>query len=235
MNEWDILLVAVVSLQATALAYLRAPRWKALAFTFPFPFTILALSMDRPLGAAHMLALSLVFVFIHCVRLVHQRAKVPILPAIALGVLVYASLGWFGARWLPDTATAFWAASALVIGFGAIAYLKIPGRTEPGHRTLLPLWKKLPLIVLTVFFLVQLKPILQGFATLFPMIGILVSYEARHSLWTIGRQMPVLILTMGPLMVTVYLLQSRLGLACGWVVFLAILIPFTRRQWAVSS
>ena len=71
------------------------------------------------------------------------------------------------------------------------------------------------------------------------MIGILVSYEARHSLWTIGRQMPVLILTMGPLMVTVYLLQSRLGLplglACGWVIFLAILIPFTRRQWAASS
>lgn len=239
MNWWDALLVVVVSLQATALAYLHSPRWKALAVTFPFPFTTIVLSMDRPLGAAHMLALLLIFLFTQCVRLVHQRARIPIVPAIVLGTLTYAGLGWLGARWVPNTAVAFWLASALVISLGSIAYWQMPGRTEPGHRTPLPLWKKLPLIIFIVIFLVQLKATLQGFAALFPMMAILAAYEARYSLWTISRQMPVLVLTMGPMIVTTYLLQEYvglpLGLVCGWVVFLAILIPFTRRQWASEA
>jgi hypothetical protein len=115
----------------------------------------------------------------------------------------------------------------------------LPTKTEPGHRSLLPVWLKLPVIVIVVVMLMLIKNSLHGFTTVFPMVGVIGAYESRHSLWTLGRQIPVLIMTLIPLMVASHLLCARLGLAAslgiGWIVFLAILIPLTRLSLTSTS
>ena len=94
---------------------------------------------------------------------------------------------------------------------------------------------KVPVVVAVVLSLVLIKQQLQGFMTVFPMVSIVAAYEARHSLWTICRQIPLLILCMLPMMGTVHIAQAHmpfgLALLVGWVVFLALLLPTMRRYW----
>jgi hypothetical protein len=47
--------------------------------------------------------------------------------------------------------------------------------------------------------------------TMFPMVATIAAYEARHSLHTIGRQVPVVMVTMGPMMAAMWLLQRAAG------------------------
>ena len=44
LTPWHLLLILGVPLQVTSVAYLRSPRWKALALTLPVPFTLIALT-----------------------------------------------------------------------------------------------------------------------------------------------------------------------------------------------
>ncbi|HVF10156.1 MAG TPA: hypothetical protein VNA16_05100, partial [Abditibacteriaceae bacterium] len=89
-----------------------------------------------------------------------------------------------------------------------------------------------------IMFLLLLKKSLHGFTTMFPMVGLIGAYEARHSLWTAGRQMPAVMLTMVPVMIVCRLAQSTLGLGLSlvlsWLVFLIVLIPVTRFMWDSS-
>ena len=105
---------------------------------------------------------------------------------------------------------------------------------EPGHRSPLPVWIKFPVIAGVIVVLVLSKQLLLGFMTMFPMVGVVTAYEARHSLWTICRQMPVLMMASAPMMAVCRLTEDRIGLggglALGWCVFLAILIPITLRN-----
>jgi len=238
LGKWDLLLIAVVSLQTMLMAYLHAPRWKAFILSLPFPFTTVTLSVGRPVCASHALGLVVLFIYAMSIWLLHRRLRAPIALAIGLSLLVYCSLGWIGARFVPVTVPVFWLASLLTFGLGLGLYLSMPARQEPGHRTSLPVWQKLPIIVAVILLLVVLKESLQGFASLFPMVGVVGAYESRHSLWTFSRQIPVLMLTLIPLMVTSHLTQAWLGLggslAAGWLVFLGVLIPFTHRQWATG-
>jgi hypothetical protein len=236
VGRWDLLLIVVVSLQTTAMAYLRAPRWKAFILSLPFPFTIVTLAVGRPVSASHVLGLVALFVYGLCIWLLHRRLGVPIVAAIGASLFLYAGLGWAGAQVLPASGPAFWLACGLIFAVGLGLYLGMPACEEPGHRTALPVWLKLPVIAAVVLLLVTIKGALQGFASLFPMVGVVGAYESRHSLWTFTRQMPVLMLTLIPLMASSRLTQEYLGLGgsllVGWAVFLSVLIPFTRYQWA---
>ena len=114
-------------------------------------------------------------------------------------------------------------------------YVALPYRSESTAPTPLPIWKKLPMVVAVVCGLIALKGALQGFATMFPMVGVVAAYESRRCLWTMGRQIPVIMLSMAPMIVTVYLAQDTLGvgyaLALGWLVYLAVFTPlFLARQ-----
>lgn len=239
LGRWDLVLVAGVSLQATALAYLYHPRWKALVLTLPVPFTCATLAVGRPVDATNLLGLPLLFLYAHGVRWLHYTVRVPIVPAIAVSALGYVAAGWALAPHVPASGAAFWMTGAGTLAAGAILLRMSPPRAEPGHRSPLPLWIKLPVIVAVVGCLVVLKQGLQGFTTLFPMVGVVAAYEARHSLWTVCRQMPVVMLTLTPLMMTVRLAQGRLGLGLalllGWAVFLAAVAPFARDTWRAAS
>ena len=147
----------VVSAQSTLLAYMHAPRWKALILSLPFPFTTIAMSLGRPLDATNIVALTVLLVYMQSVRIMHQRLRIPILPAIALSVLLYCALGWVLAVVVPTTDTAFWVAVLVTLALAGLLHLRMSHRAEPGHRTSLPVWRKLPLMVGVVGFLIVVK------------------------------------------------------------------------------
>lgn len=239
LGLWDLVLVVAVSLQGTVLAYPPQPRLKALPFTIPVPFTIITLGLGRPLAAGNVLALIVVVFYTQSVRFLHGRARLGIIPAIAVSLLGYCLIGWAGAQVVPGTPLAFWLASGGTLAVGLVLYRYLPPRDEPEHRTRLPVWKKLPLILAVVLLLVVVKEELRGFATVFPLLGVVGAYEGRHCLWTLALQVPILILALVPLMIVTYLLQEHIGLGwsllAGWVVFLFLLALLTRRQWSTPS
>jgi hypothetical protein len=231
----DIALVAAVSLQATALSQAPEARWKAAILSLPVPFTMAALAVGRPVGATNVLALVLLFLFAQTVRVLHQQWRTPIVLSIALAAAGYILLGAALARLIPDTDLAFWTACAGVILLGAALLRTLPHRNEPAYRSPVTLLIKLPVIVAVILVLVTLKSVLQGFMTLFPMMGVVAAYEARHSLWTVGRQMPVVMITLAPMMAVCRISQGRVGLGpgllLGWLAFLVVFLPLMRFDW----
>lgn len=235
-GPWDLWLVIAVAFQATALAYLRQPRWKAFMLSLPVPSTLMMLALNRPVDASNVLGLFFLLLFTHGVRVTHQDLKVPILPAIGLSALGYCVLGTLVAPILPRTPLSFGLAWAFITGLGYWLYRRLPARREREYRTLLPVWIKLPLIALVVVFLVLVRNSLQGFATVFPMVGVIAAYESRYCLWTIGRQIPVLMMAIGMLMGVAYLVQPYAGLPlallAGWGAFLLVFGVITIQMWS---
>src|SRR5439155_24496413 len=89
----------------------------------------------------------------------------------------------------------------------------------------------IPGIAALVLTLILLKSRLQGFMAVFPMVTVFAAYESRHSLRTMSRQIPVMMLTMIPMMIVIRLTQHTLGLGpslmLGWAVLSIILAPLT--------
>jgi hypothetical protein len=231
----DVLLLIVVTLQVTLLAYLRTPKSKVLLLGLPFPFTVITLSIGDPVDATNIVALAMLFCFNQVIRLLHQRFRVPIIPAIVCGISFYIGVSWCLAQILPPTEGAFWVSSALVLVLGWILHKYMPIRLEPGHRSSLPLWKKLPVIVAVVFLVLLTRNFLRGFSTLFPMVAVVGAYEARHSLWAVGRQTPIVMFTLTILMAVSRFTWESIGLGpsllVGWVVFLITLTLILRPMW----
>ncbi|MEX2534589.1 MAG: hypothetical protein WD273_03230 [Trueperaceae bacterium] len=227
---WDFLLLAAVSVMVTIIAYLRHPLWKAFVLSFPLPFTLAALAVGEPLGAANVMALGLLFLYTYGVYLLRNRLRLNVLPAILLAAGGYCLVGVWLQGLLPKTESAFWLAVLAITTLAVLLRVNLGPRSEPGFRASLPLFLKLPVVLLVVTMLILLKSSLGGFMTLFPMVGVLASYKSRFSLWSNVRQVPVIMLTLLPLMVTSRLLHESLGLAAslgiGWVPFLLCLTPF---------
>jgi hypothetical protein len=235
LTPWDIALLLAVSLMGTSLAYLHNPKWKSFVLALPIPFTMACLSLGLPIDATNVIGLILLLLYTHGVRFLHVRAHIPIVIAIVLSVAGYVIAGTLIVPALPRTDRAFWIAAAAVFCSLLALHFSTAPRREPGHRTSLPVWVKLPIIVAVVLGLIAGKKMLQGFITVFPMVGIVAAYEARHSLWTICRAIPILALCMLPMMITIRLVDrfAPLGaaLAAGWVVYLALMIPAMRAEW----
>ena len=238
-GPWDAVLLAVVTGQATFLAYIHDPKWKAFVYAMPLPFTVASLALGLPMGITNVVGLTVLLAFTHAIRLLHQERSVSIVPSIVLSALGYCAAGSLLARALPTGDRAFWLACGLTAALALVLFLAVPPRTEPGHRSPLPVWVKAPIIAGVVVFLIVAKNTLQGFMTVFPMVGVIGAYEARHSLWTFSRQIPVMMLAMVPMMAVCRLTQDRIGLGpalmLGWVVFLGLLVPLSRMLWSAAE
>lgn len=236
LGFWDVLLVLVVSLQATAMAYIPQPRLKAFAYFLPFPFTLATLSLGRNIDASNVIGIIALIVYINGVRILYRNLRLPIVAAIVIAAATYSLIGYLLSPIIPTTDLAFWLACAGMLALAVVLYLKMPPRHEPSRRTQLPVYVKLPIIAAVVTGLVIVKGYLGGFMTLFPMVGVVGAYEARYSLWSLARQLPTWIIAVLPMMAVVRLTQASVGLGpaliLGWVVFLAVLLPLTRRQWS---
>lgn len=232
---WDALLVVAVSVHATVLAYVHNPRGKALLYSLPVPFTIATLAVGSPVGVTHVLGLPMVLLYTHGVRWLHVNGRLPIILSIVIAVVAYVGIAAGLVLIAPSGNTAFWVLLVVIGVFSGWLYLRIPFRREEGYRSPLPIPLKFVVIAGVVTGLILIKRHLQGFTALFPMVGVVAAYEARHCLWTLGRAVPVLILAMLPMFAVCRLTQDRLGLgralALGWVFFLAALAPLARKMW----
>lgn len=224
---WDIMLILVVSAQATIIAYVHKPALKALMVAIPFPFTIAVLAVGQPVNNTNVVGLLLLLLFTNAVRVMYSRLKINIIIAIILSVVMYSGTGYFLCYLLPETELSFWIACTVVMVISITLFIKLPPQEEPGHRSSLPIWVKLPIIIFIVVMLVLLKRQLQGFVTVFPMVGTVAAYESRHSLYTICREIPVLMLSLLPMMIICHIFQSYIGigfaLTIAWGVFLPVL------------
>tara|TARA_Y100001933_G_C18861627_1_gene506153 strand:+ start:151 stop:837 length:687 start_codon:yes stop_codon:yes gene_type:complete len=215
------------------MAYLPHPRWKALTLALPFPFTTIALGQGQPINATHVLALLVLIAYYHAIRLLHHRLS--IVPSIGLGLGLYVLSSHMLLSIVPIQPASFPICIG-IIGLLAIALLVWqPPRSEPHHRTPLPVYLKLPTVIAVVGLLIYLKSSLQGFATLFPLVGVVGLYEARKSLWSVCRQAPIFTLGMCALLTAAYTTQTLLGLpaalSIGWGMYLIIMLPLTLRMW----
>jgi hypothetical protein len=234
-TAYDIVLIVAVSIHATVLAYLSQPRWKAFLLTLPIPFTLASLSLGVRVSTSNLSGLVLLLGYTYGVYYLHARRRVPIVACIALCAVGYCVVGALVAPWLPNSEAAFWGLASAILVLAVLLYRVMPHLPEPSHRSPLPVYLKLPLIAAVIFVLVVIKKYLQGFMTLFPMIGVVASYEGRHCLWTLTRQVPVIMMTLLPLMATVRVLYPLTGigpaLGGGWLAFLLVLTPLTAQQW----
>ena len=231
--------MAVVTLQATVHAYVPDAQWKAFVYLLPFPFTAAALAIGQPIDAANIWALLLLLGYSHGIRLLHVNLRLPIHATIAAALLGCAAVGFLLSPALAflqhhySLPIVFWSSCAAILALSLVIQKFMPPRDEPSQRTPAPLWVKLPTIAAVVFCLILMKKQLGGFITAFPMVGVVAAYEARHSLWTMSRQVSILLPALATMIITVHLAQSTLSwslplaIAAGWVIYLPLIMACT--------
>lgn len=240
-SPWDAALLAAVTAMGTLLAYIPDPRWKAFVLGLPVPFTLANLSLAQPVGPSHALGMAVLLLFMNLVRWLHNGARLPIVAAIALSEACYLGIAAALNGLVPATPLLFWLCLGGVIAGGGAFLALVPARQEPSARSPLPVAVKAVAIAFVIAIIILLKQVLGGFMTMFPMVGTIAVYEGRRSLWTIGRQIPVLMITAGPMMAVMWLAQNVAGasvplsLAAGWVAFLAVFVPVSLRQMRRSA
>lgn len=227
MNGWDAALVAAVTGMVTVMAVLRTPRSKAWVLVFPVPFTLASLAVGTRLDATHVAATGTTFLYTFLVWFAATRLRVPLVAAIAVAVASFLAVGTFAHAALPRGDAPFWWAVAAVTVAGAVLHATLPVRDEIPRTRDLPIVVKVPLAALVVLGLVAIKGWIGGFMTMFPMVGVIASIENREGLWSNVRRIPVVMVTMMPLMVTARLTEPHVGLftslAIGWLPFLVAL------------
>ncbi len=229
---WDVLLLVVVSLMCTMIAYIHNARLKALVLMFPIPFTFASLSLGQRIDVTNILGLPVLYLFAQGVRILHKAAGVNIIAAIVLSTVTYCLLGWGLAAVIPRSEIVFWVVSIAVLLLGLGIHFISKDVDEPGHTSSLSLWRKLTIITIVICILVMIKTLLQGFMTVFPMVGIIALYETRHSLATTCRKIGDIILTVLPMMAVMRICQVHFdmhigqSLLFGWIALVIILPPF---------
>jgi hypothetical protein len=233
-TPWDFLLFGVVAAQSLFVAYCESPKWKSLFLSVPVPFTVIALSVGRPIDASNIFALFVLLAYTQAVRLLHERARVPIVVAIGMSLALYVAIGWACSGIVPTTDMTFGPACAITVLVGLLLHRWFSTTTESSYKTTLPIALKLPVIFAIVAFLISIKHGLAGFAPMFPLVSVVGAYETRYSLWTLARTVPALMVALPPMLIVTRLTQSSIGLgwglALGWIVFLPLLFWIRRTR-----
>ena len=184
----DIALIVIVTSMAAGIAYLHDPRLKALLYTIPLPFLAARYASGVPVDATHVLGVFTTLAFLSLTLLGLRRFRLPIAVAEGIGIAVFCGIGFAVGRWVPSSDAAFWVAVAVVVPALLALRLFLKPVHEPGHRTQMPVWIKVPLILLIVVLVVWAKGPLRGFMPTFPFVGTFAVYETRRSLRTTVRQ-----------------------------------------------
>lgn len=232
---WDVVLILVVAVQGTLASCIQRPQLKAFFLVLPFPFALAVLALGQPINVTNVMGLIVLLAYTYGVKLFHRQFHLPIVWAIFLSALGYCIVGAFLAGIIPKTNNAFLVVSVAVCVLASILHYAIPHVSEPNYQSSLPVWKKFTAIVVVLLVLVLIKLQLQGFMTVFPMMGVIIAYEARLSLYTVCRHIPVAMLTLAPMIVVIRVLQDRIGLegalAAGLIVYLMVLPAFILPMW----
>jgi hypothetical protein len=169
------------------------------------------------------------------VRLLHQNLKLNIILSIVISALGYCLISFVLAGKLPQTGLAFWIACLCVMAIGVIAWFITPHRIENGSRTTLPWYIKYTAVFMVIFCLLLMKKWMSGYMANFPMLGVVLSYEGRFCLYSVCRQMPIILLSIVPMMAVCSFFQNSIGIyfsiVLGWIVMLIFLVPLMKIVW----
>lgn len=240
----DFALIAVVTLMATAMAYVHSPRAKSVVFCLPLPFTAAVVSSGQSVDLTHLAGMAMVLVFPWLVWLLHVRWKMNIIVADLLALGAYLAGGFALARVLPRGGQGdelWFAAVAVGMTLASAALLLLPPRAEPGHKSGMPIYFKVPAIMAIVSLIIMAKDPLRGFMPCFPYATLFAVYESRRSLYTLAWRMPVMGLGVVPFLAVFRWLQPEHGyaaaLAAAWLCYVpvALLLDqyYTRRAASV--
>jgi len=231
---YDLLLVGTVTLMGTGTAYLKSPFWKSFLMLFPLPFSLAFLAVGQPMNPACLLGLVLLLGYYFVADFLYNRCGLNIVPAIVLAAAAYCTAGGVIKPWLLQSESFFWLVLTGVLLFSLLVYRFTPVPEESGSKTSLPVYLKVPALLTVILFVVGIKMQLQGFVTMFPMVGVIGTYESRRCLKTVYRQVPLYAITFMPLAAVCYLTQTKLGvpaaLGLGWCAYL-ITLWLLRKQW----
>lgn len=237
-DTWDLVLLAVVTIDATVLAYISNARVKAALLALPIPFAFAVLAVAKPIEVTHAMGPIVLLIYTHAVRIFHQSLRINIIAAIVLSAMLYISIGWIAGRFVPESSLTFWSFCALNLLLGGVLHLRRDHHVEPPYRTQLPLWVKLPIIMAVVVGLLMLKKYLAGFVATFPMVGVIAAYEMRRSLRTTCQAIPLTMLLLTPMLMCCRLAYPHLGMigaliaAWGTVILIA---PLLLRKYLTSA
>ena len=232
---WDVALILLVAVKGTLAAYIHRPRLKAFFLLTPIPFTFAVLALGQPIDVTNVTGLIVLLAYTYGVKLFYRQFHIPIIGAIFLSALGYCFIGAFLAGIIPKTDNAFLVVSVGACVLASVLHYAVPHIPEPNYRSSLPARTKFIAILVILCVLVSIKTQLQGFMTVFPMLGVIIAYEARLSLYTVCRYIPVVMLTFVPMMVTMQVFQDKIGLGwalvAGWIVYLMIMPAFILPMW----
>ncbi len=235
LGIWDVVLAIAVTITGTFAAYIPHPKWKAFLLLTPIPFSFAALALGQPVNVTHMTALLVLLLYTFGVRMFYRRFKFPIIAAIAVSAAGYCIAGGILTAIIPKNQTSFLIATVVVSIVAAILHSSMPCPIEPKQKSPLPVWKKFIAILSVVCFIITIKSTLQGFMVIFPMVGVIVAYESRLSLYTVSRHIPVAMLSFVPLLTTCFVLQEHIGfvpaLLISLVVYFIVLPLFILPLW----
>ena len=225
----------MVTALGTASAYMKDPQLKAVAATIPIPCGFAYIAVGLPMSTANAISALLCLMYVHVVRIGHNRLHIPIVPSIIIGLAIFVVIGTTLQPIVPDNETVFFAVCLFDFLLGVLIYFKQPYKSGVPYKTPLPVYIKAPAIAFVVSGLMVIKRLMGGFCTSFPMMNSIVSYESRYSLGDQCRQLPLFLIA-GPFMfVEMRLLETRLGLnhwivlLCGYILFAFIYWPLNKR------
>jgi hypothetical protein len=230
-----IILALAITISILLISSVDSPKLRAAIYSLPIPITILLLGTGGHVNITYLVGLTLTLLFITNTWLLYKKLRLPILPAIVLGLLGYILLGLLN-RFIVNIP--FLIGYFLFLAFW-IAYTLKPIRLHEDH------YKKIPttltykdyllrgcIIFVLAYSIIGIKGLIFGAAITFPFNGMFTVYVMRN-------QLPVLIteqlrnfLALFTFFLVVWLLQPKIGLlgsiGIGWLICPAMIYYISR-------
>jgi len=108
IDVWTVILRTFVSIQATILAFVYEPIWKALILILSLPFTFATLALRRNVDMINMVGLLLPYGFTHAVRILYYTMIISIMSAVVISSLAYCAAVMVLVSILPRTSSSPW-------------------------------------------------------------------------------------------------------------------------------
>jgi len=224
---YDWLLILCVTAFGTVSSFVRDPQIKSVFATVPVPFSLGYLAVGLPIMGANIVGAFLLLAYAHTARILHDRFKWPIVPSIAVGVSTYVLIGAFFAKRVPAGGLLFVSLCVMCSLCGIFLLWKQDYHAGVQYRTPLHPLPKACAIFSVVVVLAMLRHFLLGFTPFFPIMNSVTSYEARHSLATQCRQIPVFLVPAGFMLGLMRYLEVTVGVARCWVLTSGVLLYLT--------
>ena len=94
-SGYDWLLIFMVTALGTLSAYLKDPQLKAVTATIPIPCGFAYIAVGLPMGTENAVSEFMCMLYVHIVRILHYKVKVPIVASIIAGLAFFVALGTF--------------------------------------------------------------------------------------------------------------------------------------------